>query len=94
MGDFNIDYMDKKDFKCKRLLELIKPLGLRQLIKEPTRPTIHKCSCLDSIITNCDNICKSGVINMNINDHLPILLTQNQSCKNQMYFYWPKLQTL
>ena len=76
MGDFNIDFMDKKDFKCKKLLELMKPLDLRQLIKEPTRPTIHKSSCLDLIFTNCDNICKAGVINMNISDHLPILLTR------------------
>ena len=78
MGDFNIDFLDKKDPKCKRVVELIKPLGFRQLNKEPTRPTLHTNSCLDLINTNCDNISKSGVINMNISDHLPILLTRKK----------------
>ena len=78
MGDFNIDFLDKKDGKCKKLLELIKPLGLRQLIKEPTRPTLNRSSCLDLFITNCDNISKSGVCDINISDHIPILLTRKR----------------
>ena len=78
MGDFNIDFLDKKDPKCKKLMELIKPLGLRQIIKEPTRLTINRGTCLDLFITNCDNISKAGVCNINISDHLPILLTHKK----------------
>ena len=78
MGDFNIDFLDKKDAKCKKLLDLIKPLGLRQLIKEPTRLTMERNSCLDLFITNCDNISKAGVCDINISDHLPILLTRKK----------------
>ena len=79
MGDFNIDCLDKKDPKCKKLMDLIKPLGLRQLIKEPTRPTIDRSSCLDLFITNCDNISKSGVCDIIISGHLPILLTRKRA---------------
>ena len=78
MGDFNIDFLDKKDSKCKKLIDLIRPFGLRQLIKEPTRLTFDRNSCLDLFITNCDNISKSGVCNINISDHLPILLTRKR----------------
>ena len=78
MGDLNIDFMDKKDAKCRKLLDLIKPLGLRQIIKEPTRLTQGRNSCLDLCITNCDNISKSGVCDINISDHLPILLTRKR----------------
>ena len=52
--------------------------NLRQLIKEPTRPTLERSSCLDLFITNCDNICKVGVCNINISDHIPILLTRKK----------------
>ena len=78
MGDFNIDFLDKKDPKCKKLVELIKPLGLGQIIKEPTQPTINRGTCLDLFITNCDNISKAGACNINISGHLPILLTQKK----------------
>ena len=78
MGDFNIDFLDKKDPSHLKLYELIKPLGLCQLIKEPTRLTLNRSSCLDLFITNCDNICKSGVCTINISDHLPILLTSRK----------------
>ena len=78
MGDYNIDFLDKKDPKSKKLLDMIEPLGLRQLIKEPTRLTLDRNSCLDLFITNCDNICKVGVSTINISDHLPILLTRKR----------------
>ena len=78
MGDLNIDFLDKKDPKCIKLIELIKPLGLRQLIKSPTRLTVERNSCLDLFITNCDNISKVGVCGINISDHLPILLTRRR----------------
>ena len=83
MGDFNIDSLDKKDPKCKKLLDLIKPLGLRQIIKEPTRLTCERSSCLDLIITNCDNISKAGVCDIDISDHLPILLTRKKLKKGK-----------
>ena len=40
MGDLNVDFLDKKDPKCKKLIELIKPLGLRQVIKNPFKTMI------------------------------------------------------
>ena len=83
MGDFNIDFLDKKDVKCKKLIDMIKPLGLRQLIKEPTRVTLDRNSCLDLFLTNCDNISKAGVCDINMSDHLPILLTRKRMKTNK-----------
>ena len=78
MGDFNIDFLDEKDLKYTKIVEMIKPLGLRQLIKKPTRLTLDRNSCLDLFIMNCDNICKAGVCTVNISDHMPILLTRKR----------------
>ena len=46
----------------KKLLELTKSLGLRQIIKDVTRPTLNKNSFIDLTLTNSDNIDKSGTI--------------------------------
>ena len=70
MGDFNIDWSDKNNPNCKKLLELTKSLGLRQLIRDVTRPTQNRNSCIDLIITNSHNIERAGVINISLSDHL------------------------
>ena len=53
-------------------MDLIKPLGLRQTIKEPTRLSLHKNSCLDLFITNSNSINNPKVIDINLSDHLLI----------------------
>ena len=72
MGDFNIDMLKKNSNDCRKLIDLIKPLGLRCLIKETTRPSTNRNSCIDQIITNSDTINMSGVIDINLSDHLLI----------------------
>ena len=37
MGDFNIDFFEKGNQSTRKQIDCIKPYGLRQLIKEPTR---------------------------------------------------------
>ena len=78
MGDFNIDFSNRNDANCKKLVDFIKPLGLRQLIKNTTRPSMHKESCIDLIITNADTIERSGVLDINISDHLMVHCTRKQ----------------
>ena len=76
MGDFNIDFLDKNDTSYKKLLDLIKPLGLRQTIREPTRLANNRNSCLDLFITNADNSLNARVVNINLSDHLLILCSK------------------
>ena len=54
---------------------MTKQIGLKQLIKEPTRYKQHRNSCLDLIFTNSDIMPRSGVGNLNISDHQLILMT-------------------
>ena len=54
MGDFNIDFLDKKTPLTKKLQEMIKQFGLRQLIKEPTCYSENNNSCTS--LGNLDDI--------------------------------------
>ena len=74
MGDFNIDLLDRKNTSTKKLIDLTKPFGLRQLIKHPTRYSKDKNSILDLIYTNSDFIYDSGVCDVNLSDHQLILM--------------------
>ena len=78
MGDMNIDLLDKNNEAGKKLLNLIKPYGFCQLIKEPTRYSSDKNSLLDIFITNSNYIQKSGVCNINLSDHQMILVTRKK----------------
>ena len=78
MGDFNIDVSDTKNPATKKLIELSKQYGLRQIIKEPTCYTETKSSCIDHGITNSDIITHVGTTNVNISDHQMIMLTRKQ----------------
>ena len=79
MGDLNLDLLDNNIKSAKYLLSTLKQLGLRQLIKEPTRYSQNKDSCLDLCFTNSDIIARSGVCNVNISDHQMILLTRKKA---------------
>ena len=78
MGDFNIDFMEKTNANCKKLMDLIKPLGLRQIIKNPTRLSANKLSCLDLLITNSNSIENVGIVDINLSDHAMILCSKKQ----------------
>ena len=79
MGDFNIDMLDKKNTSTKKLIDLLKPFGLRHLIKYPTRYSRDKNSILDNIFTNSDFINNCGVCDVNLSDHQLILLTRKKA---------------
>ena len=79
MGDFNIDMLDKKNCFTKKLLDFIKPFGLHQLIKSPTRYSKDKNSLLDNIFTNSDIISNSGVSDVNLSDHQLIIATRKKA---------------
>ena len=60
------------------MISLIKPYGLTQLIKQPTRFSRDKNSILDVFITNFNSISNVGVCDINISDHQMILLTRKK----------------
>ena len=88
MGDFNIDLLDKKNPATKKLIDLTKPYGLRQLIKHPTRCSNDKNSILDLIFTNSDFIYDNGVCDINISDHQMILTTRRKISTKKMKCYF------
>ena len=81
MGDFNIDMMDSQSNVVKDFKSFTKTMGLRHFIKEPTRCTIDRSSCLDLILSNSDIVHKVGVMDINISDHSMILLTRKRLSK-------------
>ena len=80
MDDFDLDLLDNIIKSAKELLSTLKQLDLRQLIKEPTRYSQNKDSCLDLFLTNSDIIVRSGVCNVNISDHQMILEPDQEKC--------------
>ena len=78
MGDFNIDWMEIQNVTTKGFKSFMKTMGLRQLIKEPTRCTLDHNSCLDLFFTNSDLIYNVGVESLNISDHSLILLSRRR----------------
>ena len=54
----------------KKYAQICSTLGLKQLIKHPTRTTCHTSTLIDHIITNCEEkVTQSGVINTSLSDH-------------------------
>ena len=78
MGDLNLDLLDKNNKFAKELVNPLKQMGLRQLIKEPTRYSHSKDSCLDLVFTNSNIIARSGVGNINISDHQMVFATRKK----------------
>ena len=78
LGDFNVDYLDKKNKDFTELNTTMKSLGLKQLIKGPTRFGRTKNSCLDLVFSNSDCISASGLINVNISDHFPVYTSRKK----------------
>ena len=54
IGDMNIDMSDKHHIACKKIIDLTQPIGVRQLIKQPTRYSSTRNSILDVCFTNSD----------------------------------------
>ena len=75
LGDFNINYLDKRSdaYKCLNRMELL--TNLRQYIKKATR----KDHCLDLIYSNCDIVSDSGVLDVLLSDHEMVFITRKKA---------------
>ena len=75
-GDFNINYISKST-QTSELKKLMAKNTLRQIITEPTR-IATKETLLDLILTDSDYIKFSGVLDINISDHLPVFILRKK----------------
>ena len=83
LGDFNINFKDSKSPAFKELDFTTKAIGLSQLIKEPTRlhfsNGVDNSSILDLIFTNSDYVDEGKLLDINISDHIPVMVTRKKS---------------
>jgi exonuclease III len=78
-GDFNINMLHKSKH-TQRLTDLMLSCNLEQLIKEPTRTTMHSSSCIDLVFTNNTSL-ETAVAEHGISDHKSV------TCKLANPFY-------
>ena len=75
LGDFNTNVMHISDNNVlvKALENFIWSCGLKQFVNVLTRVTGTSASILDlTMVSNCDNICQSGVLDIGLSDHILI----------------------
>ena len=79
IGDFNLDYKNKRLMSTSKLNTLITKFSLKQFIDEHTRITNTSATCIDLIFTDISSVSDSGVLNYNISDHLPIFIIKKHN---------------
>ena len=83
MGDFNINLNEGTSLEAKELDFTTNSLGLRQVIKEPTRISFRngarKDSKLDLIFTNSEVVKEAATMDLNISDHLAVFVTRKKA---------------
>lgn len=67
IGDIHIDLLKRTSDSCRKVTDIGRALNLEQLIQDPTRNT-------KTTSTLIDVFSKSGVLEWNVSDHLPIFL--------------------
>ena len=82
MGDFNINFDDKKSLPTRELEFTTKSLNLKQLITSPTRTTFRNGECtqtkIDLVFTNSEVILSTKVLNINLSDHQAVMVTRKK----------------
>ena len=77
-GNKNIRKVENKiSSETKIYLEFCKTFGLQQLIKSPTRVTLHTTALIDHILTNTnEKITQCGLINIGLYDYQMIFVRE------------------
>ena len=73
MGDFNVDLFRSSIHNSDMFKNMFLSYNFRQLIDIPTRSTQTSNTCIDHIYINFCNNTDSGVLDIPISDHLPIV---------------------
>ena len=79
LGDFNIDFLKRNLPSTREAVICIRNMGFVQLIKNCTRPSAGKGTCIDWIITNSEYVSMSYVSNDLITDHYPIVCVRKKA---------------
>ena len=75
LGDFNINYFNKRDPHTRALMWLENVTGFKQLTKDVTRFSANN-SCLDLILTDSEHVKNCGTLDVNLSDHEMIFVTR------------------
>ena len=92
VSDINIDLLKYHSHQqqTERYLDMIYSLDLLSVITKPTRITSHTATLIDHIYTNTVSRLTSGIVTVDISDHLPVFCIVDTPLKNQnrqnMYF--------
>ena len=78
LGDFNINYKNKKTPDYKRFNFFTQSNGLTQHINSTTRNNDKTKSLLDLAITNSKFVCQAGTLEHYISDHQPIFIVHKK----------------
>ena len=81
LGGFNVDLLKRNLPILTKVNRFLKKKGLRQLIISCTRLTQFGGSCIDWIITDCNFVSKSSILNDLISDHYPIYCICKKVCE-------------
>ena len=72
MGDLNINHKNRNCLPFRLLKEIERDFGLKQLINQATRITRNSSTLIDIMLTDCNQVSNSGILDIYISDHLPI----------------------
>ena len=82
MGDFNINWQDKKSPATRELGTTVSIWGLKPQISGSTRlglmNGVIKSSCIDNIFTNSGDIIQTKVLDWNFSDHLLVAVKRKR----------------
>lgn len=78
LGDMNLDCLNAGSGSTALFSSICNEFQLKNVINLPTRFSENRQSCIDIILTNIHNIYKSGTVNYNISDHIPIFMIKKR----------------
>ncbi|KAG8248759.1 hypothetical protein J6590_033934 [Homalodisca vitripennis] len=68
IGDFNVDVLNIRDIKTRKLGDLLKTFDLHWSVNSPTRVTATTATAIDNVITNMPSVAVSLIVTA-ISDH-------------------------
>ena len=77
-GDFNMNFLEDNSRVQASFSDVVRSLSLLPLITRPTRITETSATLLDNFIVNNPSNITSGILTVDVSDHLPIFIL----CKN------------
>ena len=74
MGDFNLNLLNNNSNRIDDFMNLMLSFSLRATIFKPTRITNSSATLLDNIFTNSMDFINTGILVVDVSDHLPVFL--------------------